>query len=136
MELLLNLVWFALAITAVFALLHSRRELASSGVRFSRTKALVALGCMAVLLFPVISVSDDLHPSQAIFEDSSKRILHGVAASLNSHAPDCAILLTLLSILALFGTMLAQPLRLAAFSPQVLSGEYSPTAGRAPPAKF
>lgn len=88
-----------------------------------------------VLLFPVISASDDLHPSQAIFDDSSKRILHSVTASINAHsAPDCAMLLALLSILALFGTMLVQPLRLAALSPKTLSGVHSPIAGRAPPA--
>jgi hypothetical protein len=92
---------------------------------------------VVVLLFPVISASDDLHPSQAVFEDSSKRIQHTVATLISAQSsPTCAMLLSLLSILALFGLMLAEPLRLAALRPRTLAGEYSPIPGRAPPALF
>lgn len=137
MELILNILWFVLAGAAVAALLRSRRDAGFRAERISNRKALLALGCIVVLLFPVISASDDLHPSQAVFEDSSKRIQHTVAMLINTHSlPDCAMLLTLLSMLGLFGLMLAQPLRLVALAPRTLVGQYSSTAGRAPPVRF
>jgi hypothetical protein len=45
----------------------SRRPKASFGI--------LALGCVLVLLFPVISLTDDLHAEQVSLEDSSRPIL-------------------------------------------------------------
>lgn len=52
MELMLNVVWLAVAATAFAHVVrsHTRRQ----------TLPLVALACVLVLLFPVISISDDL----------------------------------------------------------------------------
>ena len=66
MELLLNAVWAVVSAIAVVGLLRSRR------CRFKR-KQLLHLGallCAAVLLFPSISVSDDIHSEPFIVEDS------------------------------------------------------------------
>lgn len=48
METLLNLLWLTIAITAL--LKAPRRS----------TRSLIALGCVLALLFPIISISDDL----------------------------------------------------------------------------
>jgi len=71
-ELVLNVAWFILA-TASFVLLF--QHLASRGVKRasgpSRCQCVVALGCVLAILFPVISLTDDLHDMQATVEESS-----------------------------------------------------------------
>jgi hypothetical protein len=64
MELLLNLAWLLLALPAYW--LWRRGTPA-----FSSLQCLLALACVLVLLFPVISASDDLHAMRAEMEDSS-----------------------------------------------------------------
>src|ERR1039458_3184769 len=64
MELLLNLLWLLLALPAYWLWRRSAHK-------FSSLQCLLALGCTLVLLFPVISASDDLHAMQAEMEDSS-----------------------------------------------------------------
>jgi hypothetical protein len=69
MELLLNFLWLMLALPA---LLLWRRQSSSfrSSEKQSNSRLLVLLGCLLVLLFPVISASDDLHPLSAEVEES------------------------------------------------------------------
>jgi hypothetical protein len=55
-ELILNLAWAATAILA-FVLVPRRDR-----------HALAALACVIALLFPIISVSDDLHADATLFE--------------------------------------------------------------------
>src|ERR1035437_10584563 len=78
MELLLNLIWISLTVVALLGFLRSRRP---SGhlTRIPYRKSLLALACGAVLLFPVVSASDDLHPTQAVLEEASKRVKRAVA---------------------------------------------------------
>jgi hypothetical protein len=61
MELLLNILWLLLALPAIFIL---RREAAPrfDSQNHSRLRSFLLLSCVLVLLFPVISASDDLHP--------------------------------------------------------------------------
>jgi hypothetical protein len=74
MELFLNLCWLSLVVPA-YLLWRERLAVAGEG----RGKDLVArplvfictLGCAFVLLFPVISASDDLHAMRAEMEESS-----------------------------------------------------------------
>jgi hypothetical protein len=73
MELLLNLVWAMLAFAAAVAFWRARRSCAPLR-KTPYCKALIALSCAVWLLFPVVSASDDLHPTQAVFEDASKRL--------------------------------------------------------------
>jgi hypothetical protein len=69
MELLLNLTWVLLAVPAYWLW---RRDAGSRAQRqASPVVCLLALGCVLVLLFPVISASDDLHAMRAEMEDSS-----------------------------------------------------------------
>jgi hypothetical protein len=69
MELLLNLAWMLLALPAYW--LWRRDAGARVARRVSSLQCLLALGCVLVLLFPVISASDDLHAMRAEMEDSS-----------------------------------------------------------------
>jgi hypothetical protein len=73
MELLLNLIWVALAIGS-FVVFTRRHQLTSDGTVYWRS--LLTLACVLLLLFPIISASDDLHPTQALMEEATKRVLH------------------------------------------------------------
>jgi len=67
MELLLNLAWLLLALPACWLWLGRKRPhtRASSALQF-----LLVLGCMLVVLFPVISATDDLCAMRAECEES------------------------------------------------------------------
>jgi|SRR5579872_2725985 len=66
MELLLNLVWGVIVAAAAV------RFATWSAGKPARTKIIVALAtvCVLAILFPIISVTDDLHDSPALFEES------------------------------------------------------------------
>lgn len=71
MELALNLVWVILAI-ASYALLFIYLFMRTGDARRpSRRQCVIALTCVLAVLFPVISLTDDLHEIQATAEDAS-----------------------------------------------------------------
>ena len=63
MELLLNLAWLLLALPAYW-LWRGR----TSTRKFSSAQCLLALGCLLVVLFPVVSATDDLRVMRAEME--------------------------------------------------------------------
>lgn len=63
MELALNVVWLLLALPAFIVW---RRQTAST-----RSSAIILLGCLLALLFPIVSATDDLHSLTAEIEESS-----------------------------------------------------------------
>jgi hypothetical protein len=67
MELLLNLAWLLLALPAYCV--WRRGVVAKRQSRFNSLQGLLALGCLLVLLFPVISATDDLHAMRAEMEE-------------------------------------------------------------------
>jgi len=69
MELLLNLAWVLLGLPGYW--LWRRGAAARRERRVTALQFLLALACVLVLLFPVISASDDLHAMRAEMEDSS-----------------------------------------------------------------
>jgi len=73
MELLLNLAWLLLALPACWLWRASRAT--PAGRRFTSLQCLLALGCLLVILFPVISATDDLLAMRSEMEESpaSKR---------------------------------------------------------------
>jgi hypothetical protein len=77
-ELFLNFLWFTL-VTGAFTLLLRARRRARNGKRL--LLALGALLCVAALLFPAISITDDLHFDAFAIEDSNatKRVANAVA---------------------------------------------------------
>lgn len=87
MELLLNLAWLVLVLPAYWLWRCSN----TSARGFRPFHSLLALTCMLVVLFPVVSATDDLRAMRAELEESpaSKRSCHasiGKTAGGNSHA--------------------------------------------------
>lgn len=68
MELFLNLLWLSLALPAFW--IWGTRSVAVRD-SLARIRSLIFLGCALVLLFPVVSVTDDLRALQADTEESS-----------------------------------------------------------------
>ena len=78
MELLLNLIWLTLALGAFWPSCAASAPL-PGWRKIPYRRSLIALACVALLLFPVVSASDDLHPAQAVVEEASKRVQLAVA---------------------------------------------------------
>ncbi len=133
MELLLNLTWLTLALGAFLAFVRGEppsARMAQNPYRRSR----VALACVALLLFPVVSASDDLHPAQAVVEEASKRVQLAVAPlHLPRATPPVPILSAMLALCLLCALVVLQPLRPWALAVRVLEGAIVLSAGRAPP---
>ena len=73
MELLLNLAWLVLVLPAYG--IWRQGAVAKHPNRFNSLQGLLALGCLLVLLFPIISATDDVHAMRAEMEEpgASKR---------------------------------------------------------------
>ena len=69
MELLLNLAWLLLALPAYW--LWRRGTGARNARRLTALQFLLTLVCALVLLFPVISATDDVHAMRSEIEDSA-----------------------------------------------------------------
>jgi hypothetical protein len=89
MENLLNLIWLIVASVAIyvwrFRWLKSRQN--------PRARVLVeavAIGCVLVLLLPVISLTDDLHPEIVIVDAASGKRNACLLAAGASHTPHAA----------------------------------------------
>lgn len=132
MELLLNLIWLTLAVGALFAFVRGRRGSAwLAGVPYR--KSLVAVACIAVLLFPIVSASDDLHPTQAVMEEASKRVRVVAPLHLLRTSPPPPMLPALLALCLMCALVVLRPLHGIASTVRALEGEIVPSAGRAPP---
>lgn len=68
MELLLNLAWLLLALPAYWLWRSSRG--AAAGRRLTTLQSVFSLACALVILFPVISATDDLCVMRAEIEES------------------------------------------------------------------
>jgi hypothetical protein len=134
MELLLNLAWIVMALAA-FCLFLRNRRVSSQLPRVQYGKALLALACVLVLLFPVISASDDLHPTQAVLEDATKRMQQAVAPLHHVQVSPTAVMLpaslAVLLVFALAGSQFSTP---PACEARVIHRERTPRDGRSPPA--
>jgi beta-lactamase regulating signal transducer with metallopeptidase domain len=133
MELLLNLVWVTLALMALSIFVRRRRKSVGTA-QVPYTQALLALACTLVLLFPIVSASDDLHPTQAVLEDATKR-LHQVVAPLQhaqGNAP-AGLLPVLLSLWLLGSLIVVQWRHPEAMVALRIVRECVPRAARAPP---
>jgi hypothetical protein len=102
MELLLNLLWALVAALAIGAVALERCGSRPS-IHASHRNALLAVACAVVLLFPIVSASDDLHSVQALSEDAIKRVQPSVAQLQQIKAArDASFLFLLTAILLLF----------------------------------
>ena len=126
MELLLNLAWSLIGGVALWSFLGARSKHQKQFIF-----ALVALFCAILLLFPAISVSDDLHFQAFVSEDSnaSKRLLSAAqTSSIDYWAP---------LLLAFLFTLFGRPLwfiRATKFVSRLSAPFDRPVLGRAPPA--
>jgi len=126
MEILLNIAWAMLAGTAISAFLSSAPP--------RRKQFLIAFGalcCALLLLFPSISVSDDLHLQAFVGEDANpnKRLVNVAHVSVEHFATLVFVLSALLaSLFRVFGLI-----RIAAAAPSLSSLLERPIHGRAPP---
>jgi hypothetical protein len=134
MELLLNLMWLLLVLPAYW--LWRRGAGARVARRVTALQCLLALGCVVVLLFPVISATDDLHAMRAEMEESaaSKRTVRQAASEKHSSwinrlqgPPALAASATGLPLPE------AGPLEISALYVAPLANPGNVRAGRAPP---
>lgn len=136
MELFLNTLWLAFALLALglclrqrrFALKISRREIARS---------LLALGFALVLFFPIISLTDDLHFTPQMMEESSSRkqirdAANAKAGAGSHHAP--AFALAAVPVLGEARAIVTPLAPVASLLPAM--GLKASASGRAPPATF
>jgi len=70
MELVLNLFWLTLALPAIWMWRHES-VCAKDCRRFDRIRPCVLFGCVLMLLFPVVSATDDLCAMRQEIEESS-----------------------------------------------------------------
>jgi hypothetical protein len=81
METFLNLVWLAVTVAAIW-LWRFRWSVSRRNPGYSTRMEAVAMVCVLALLFPVISLTDDLHPETvAVDAASGKRNACLIAAS-------------------------------------------------------
>jgi hypothetical protein len=137
MELVLNLFWLSLLLPA-FLLWRQRATSNSSSRRAKKPVApplffACVIGCALVLLFPVISASDDLHAMRPEMEESERAFRHAGHCATTPHAvAPCSHLFVARSTsatpdFAQIGTGLM-------FLPQTHPSFFVPApAGRAPP---
>jgi hypothetical protein len=83
MELTLNLVWVCVAIAGILVqIVMLSRYAAASGRPANSWPKIMAMGCALVILFFVISMTDDLHDQALLLEDSKlSRITSGTGTS-------------------------------------------------------
>jgi len=89
MELVLNLCWLSLLLPAYLLWRQRTSSNGSSGAARKPVASLVfacVIGCVLVLLFPVISASDDLHAMRPEMEESERAFRHAGHCAPATHA--------------------------------------------------
>jgi len=132
MELLLNLAWVLLALPAWWLWRQSARQRRGG---FSACQCLFALGCLVVLLFPVISASDDLSAMRAEMEENASGMTSVRSAENDKPAPvlkhvDAAAVIAAQIVYSSGPSCWREPARLFEAGLAVLSTDHG---GRAPP---
>jgi len=137
MEFFLNLCWLSLLVPAY--LLWQERSFSASSDRVPASVAvsprvfLCVLGCVFVLLFPVISATDDLRAMRPEMEESERVFRDSNRCACSSHALTHSVQLVQLSA-ASTSPDFAQMDTVLRFAPQTLVVFFTPApAGRAPP---
>jgi hypothetical protein len=127
LEQLLNIAWL-LAVAGIVLATCARPHCRSR--RFGVLMALVAFVCIAFVLFPVISASDDLHPASELSDDATRRHHQLI---LSTHLAALCIVIPIVSLIVLGSGLLDLPV-LTVVSTH--SGYLRVRAGRAPPLHF
>jgi hypothetical protein len=133
MELLLNFAWLLLALPAYWLWRGSRGPCPQR--RFSPWQCLLALGCLLVLLFPVVSATDDLRAMRAEAEESpaGKRSNVRPASGDKSSPWTSQTQPALAAITASFASSDRDRLPLPTLQSPIAPGPVIQRTGRAPP---
>lgn len=138
MELALNLVWVCVAIAGIGLLWDSLSCPAHANRPTGNWRKIVAMSSALIILFFVISMTDDLHGQEIMVEDNKfSRIVNGAgisAPSLSAHAISAVFLVS--SALASFAPVLPCGRR-PVDRPKIISAKEilrDRLYGRAPPA--
>jgi hypothetical protein len=93
MELLLNAIWLVVA-TSLFLVWRVRwlPQLRACAVDRRKWQSLIGLSCVLALLFPAISMTDDLHPAEFTLADTKSLyvVAHGhdpASPAPRAHSP-------------------------------------------------
>ena len=128
MEILLNLAWLLVAVVCAFGLLRrARREPDSANMWLLATAVL----CIVVLLFPVISMTDDLHAEVFTAEESGKRRI--AAVQIQQQLTTLCALVSLLAGSLITLTRLASSTTEETIVLQALAGIRHSSFSRPPP---
>jgi len=135
MELVLNLLWLALALPALWMWRHESVHAANCRL-FARVRPFLLFGCVLMLLFPVVSATDDLHALRQEMEESSpsKRMVKQAAGYKSPTGLRTAGALPALIFPASFGPSdeaCGQVLAVSVLLPQ--RAHFHERASRAPP---
>ena len=132
LETTLNLIWAALAVAA-FVLVLPR---AAAGGR-KLFPAAVALACLVLLLFPIISVTDDMISDRAIAEEWNNASRRMTSMVMHSHdlpqVRDLAVVLSLILQLSIITSLRVIGFIEAAATPAHLLPLTASTDPRSPP---
>jgi hypothetical protein len=92
MELALNLIWVCVALSGC-ALLGNNLSRASGlpAGRTSNRQKIIAMGCALIILFFVISMTDDLHDQEIFVEESKSLRAMGGSGAISLAAAHCTV---------------------------------------------
>lgn len=141
MELTLNLVWVCVAVAGILALaVVLSRAAAPSEARASTLQKIVAMGCALVILFFVISMTDDLHNQAVLFEEKKpSRVLSEITNSAPSSTAHLVPFVFLLFVSCASRVFPLPSVKRPVDTPQVskVASIFSESVdGRAPPLSF
>ena len=136
MEFLLNFLWLMLALPALWV--WRRKSTSAHSPEFTcGLRSLALLGCVLILLFPVVSATDDLHAMRPELEEPGatsslgKQLSGERAQSASCESGAFPGLLTFSSALIFTPSVTGQILSLVVLSTTTLT--FSVVMGRAPP---
>jgi len=135
MELTFNLIWLAICLGASTAWMLTYQP---SACKCSRNKGLLLLFCVSIILFPVISITDDLQEATAYTEDRLARPQDVAKKAMRLAVAPQQSLLIFLCVCFFVGLAERWPLinfgRVsAAASPLVRNIWFAPAVGKRPP---
>ena len=139
MEVLLNLAWLLVAISAGILWLHQRGRIASTG-RSGLLLQSVALACALAVLFPAISATDDLHATQLAVEasDVARKALRSMQTVSSSSDVDWLHFVPALLLLAVMTAPRCRFIHAVGecSAPALEASFFSSLTGRAPPVQL
>src|SRR5271169_4156632 len=100
METFLNLVWLAVTVAAIW-LWRFRWTVSQRNQKHSTRMAAAAMVCFLALLFPVISLTDDLHPETVAVDAASGKRNHCLLVANGGQAGNSKAALNIHSFFAL-----------------------------------